>query len=419
MNVVRRITKSRRIGLIGSFGVVMIGLLCAATTAQADDWQLCISNQPDQVPIACTAVINQGGRGDAEIARAYAIRGEWFRARKRNDEALADFNHAEKLDPNSYVAIAGHGATLAQMGQLQEAAAQYERAIALNPQLPAAYLLRGELRQRQNQLADAMADFDHAIDLRADVAIAYVRRGALLNINGALDRAMADVDRAIALNPNLADAFFVRGGIYRKRGDLDHAIVELTRAIALAPTGANSYWVRGDLYSAKGDIDRAIADYDKALSITPDNRAIQQQRQFALAAKTALGNAVPSTPQPAAVSPTVSPTAPAVSPANPPQAQRPVQPALALAGSLLQLRKFDDAAAVLTQVIATNPNLATAYSLRGAARLGKLQTSDALADFNQSIALEPGNAHFLIGRATAYLMTKQYRLRARRYQSGA
>jgi tetratricopeptide (TPR) repeat protein len=199
MNVVRRMMRGRCITVVSTLAAATIGLLFAVTTAEADDWQLCVANQPDQVPIACTAVINQGGRSDIEIARAYAIRGEWFRVRKRNDEALADFDHAEKLDPNSYMAIAGHGATLAQMGQLQEALTQYERAIALNPQLPAAYLMRGELRQRQNQLADAMADFDHAISLRGDVAIFYVRRGALLNINGDLDRAMADIDRAIAL----------------------------------------------------------------------------------------------------------------------------------------------------------------------------------------------------------------------------
>jgi hypothetical protein len=54
-----------------------------------------MAHQPDQVLGACSAVIDQGGRPDAELSRAYAIRGEWYRVRNRNDEGLADFQQAE------------------------------------------------------------------------------------------------------------------------------------------------------------------------------------------------------------------------------------------------------------------------------------------------------------------------------------
>jgi hypothetical protein len=91
MNVIRRLTRGRPITLAGTLAAMTTGLLFAVSPAEADDWQLCIANQPDQVPIACTAVVNQASRGDIDIARAYAIRGEWFRVRKRNEEALADF----------------------------------------------------------------------------------------------------------------------------------------------------------------------------------------------------------------------------------------------------------------------------------------------------------------------------------------
>src|ERR1700682_2927246 len=157
MSAFRSIMRCRCIAVVSTLTAAAVGLLFALPTAKADDWQLCIANQPDQVLADCSAVINQRGRDGVEISRAYVIRGEWYRVRNRNDEALADFDQAEKLDPKSYNAIAGRGATLGQKGQLQDALAHYERAIALDPQNPYGYLLRGFLRQRQNQLAEAMA----------------------------------------------------------------------------------------------------------------------------------------------------------------------------------------------------------------------------------------------------------------------
>lgn len=203
MNAFREVNY-RRMAVVGTLAAAALALPPAVSTAYADDWQQCVTRQPDQVLAACSAVIDQGGRDGVELSRAYAIRGEWHRMRRQNDEALADFHEAEKLDPKSYAAIAGLGATLEQKGQLADALANEERAIALNPQNPYGYLVRGVVHQRQNQLTEAMADFDHAISLRGDVPIYYVRRGALLNQTGEPDRALADLDHAIALNPDLA-----------------------------------------------------------------------------------------------------------------------------------------------------------------------------------------------------------------------
>jgi hypothetical protein len=89
----------RRMAVVGTLAVAAFALPSAVRTARADDWQQCMAHQPDQLLAACSAVIDQGGRPDAELSRAHAIRGEWYRVRNRNDEALADYQQAEKLDP--------------------------------------------------------------------------------------------------------------------------------------------------------------------------------------------------------------------------------------------------------------------------------------------------------------------------------
>jgi tetratricopeptide (TPR) repeat protein len=280
----------RRIGHI----VALLGLLAAVTAARttparADDWQLCMTGKPDEVLASCSAVIEQQARDPVELSRAYVRREEWYRMHSRFDEAWADMEQAEKLDPNSYGALVGHGALLIQKGRYDEALALIERAIESKPRVAYGYLLRGNLRRRQNQLAEAMDDYNQAISLRGDVANHYVNRGALFVQMGDLDHAVADLDRAVAINPALADAFFVRGNIYRKKGDLDRATTELTRAIALNSRFAPSFVARGDIFSAKGDLNRAIADYDHALSVAPDNKYAQEMKRLAVAAKAELG----------------------------------------------------------------------------------------------------------------------------------
>jgi tetratricopeptide (TPR) repeat protein len=110
--------------LLSAFGVA----------ARAEEWQDCTSNIQDRVLAGCSAVIKQGTRPDVDLSRARVIRGEWYNFRGRADEALADFEAAERLDPQSYLAFLGRGAALTQEGRLDEAQAIFESAIKRDPQ---------------------------------------------------------------------------------------------------------------------------------------------------------------------------------------------------------------------------------------------------------------------------------------------
>jgi len=113
---------------------------------------------------------------------------------------------------------------------------------------------------------------------------AYVGRARAYLETARLDQALGDLNTAISINPNLPAAFFWRGQVYRRKGDVDHAIEDLTRAIIQAGgIDRASYLARAQLFTAKGDYARAIADFDKLLSVTPDDKAVQQQRQSAIA----------------------------------------------------------------------------------------------------------------------------------------
>ena len=219
---------------IGCF-TVALATLTHATPSHADAWDDCIGPALDKVAAACSAVIETNARSAADLATAHIRRG--FRQRDQGHlaEALADFELATQLNPQSSEAFEALGVINRQNGDLVGASASFDHALELNPKNARAYAGRGNVHAVRHELDAGIADFDRAIAIRPEFAYAYLSRGLLFREAGNLDRAMPDFDRAIALDPNLADAFAARGEGYRFKGDLDQAILNYSRAIALNP----------------------------------------------------------------------------------------------------------------------------------------------------------------------------------------
>jgi tetratricopeptide (TPR) repeat protein len=153
------------------------------------------------------------------------------------DRALADFNQAIQLEPNS-------------------AKAHYERSVV--------YLNKGDYDR-------AIADCSQAIKLDPNDAADYNNRGIAYSRKGEYNRAIADYTQAIKLDPNYAMPYYNRGLEYANKGDYDRAIADYTQAIRIDPNDADAYHGRGIAYEFKGDYDRAIADYTQVIRLNPNH----------------------------------------------------------------------------------------------------------------------------------------------------
>src|SRR5215471_10986872 len=106
-------------------------IVCAAASfvvpARADDWGDCQSKLADKILHACTAVIEKGGRSPQEMSMAHVARGLWYRQQVKPDEAMADFERAATLDPNSYEAIANRGISYRVRRRWDDALADFDR----------------------------------------------------------------------------------------------------------------------------------------------------------------------------------------------------------------------------------------------------------------------------------------------------
>jgi tetratricopeptide (TPR) repeat protein len=102
-----------------------------------------------------------------------------------------------------------------------------------------------------------------------NLAEAFQIRCQILSQKGERDAAIRDCDQAIELKPDYMDAYFRRATAYLNKGDDDHAIADYDQTIRLKPDSAGAFTLRGMAYAHKGDYDRAIEDYTHALQLYP------------------------------------------------------------------------------------------------------------------------------------------------------
>ena len=114
------------------------------STAAAQDAAVCVNGAPDAAIAACTRVIAAKTSSTAELVLAHNFRGMQFLKKDDFESALADFDRAGKLDPNSAVPHASMGTLYLRKGDYEAAIAEASEAIRLGPRA-SDYSLRGDI----------------------------------------------------------------------------------------------------------------------------------------------------------------------------------------------------------------------------------------------------------------------------------
>ena len=91
-------------------------------------------------------------------------------------------------------------------GEFTLALADYDKAVTLKPDSAISFLNRGKTHLNLNDLNKAEADFDRSIELDAKDSRAYFNRGSLREKQGDLDKAAADYQKAVDLDASNNDA---------------------------------------------------------------------------------------------------------------------------------------------------------------------------------------------------------------------
>ncbi len=157
-------------------------------------------------------------------ANAYLSRGHIYLAKYQIDRSLADLDEAIRLNPKFAAAYAARGwahwhqadngkANAASAGgnkinikrEQEQALADYSEAIRLDSKVSSYYKGRGAIYAACDEMEKSIADLSVAIRLDPKDTEALTTRSHVYMARGDRAKAVADLDKAIRLNPKLAE----------------------------------------------------------------------------------------------------------------------------------------------------------------------------------------------------------------------
>jgi TPR repeat protein len=206
------------------------------------DWDFSLEQLATQI-VAVTALVS-GGNTTAPPTEAERI------ARRDDTAAAGDpaaaSVTAEALTADAHAATAAVAAgipdveaiyalgnTHAKNKEYDQAIEQYDHVIRIDPQHLNALNNRGNAYLAKGAYDQAIADFDKAIAIKPDFATAYANRGNAYQDRGEFDRAIRDYGVALQLKPDLAVALDNRAKAYDRKGMHDQARKDHAAAAAL------------------------------------------------------------------------------------------------------------------------------------------------------------------------------------------
>jgi tetratricopeptide (TPR) repeat protein len=125
-----------------------------------------------------------------------------FKDPARQIRGCTEFIRRSKLPgENLAVAYTNRGIALASLRQTKRALADFNEAIRLAPQSPFPYYNRANSYYDQKEYKQAIADYDVAIELQSDFALAYYNRGLAYEKLGERAKSIEDFEKALELDP--------------------------------------------------------------------------------------------------------------------------------------------------------------------------------------------------------------------------
>jgi tetratricopeptide (TPR) repeat protein len=189
--------------------------------------------------------VTEGNEESTNPSETYFYRGNLHYYRGDYGTAVVDFTRAISL--TEFVeAYSNRGVSYNDMGEYELALADYNQALELNPESAEAYNNRGVNYNDKGEYELALADYNRALELNPEYAGAYYNRG--LNCLAMEDDncVIASFSGFIQLRPDptsdyYAGALFLRAGAYVRQGDWESAIADYTKLIQIRPDFATAY----------------------------------------------------------------------------------------------------------------------------------------------------------------------------------
>lgn len=203
---------------------------------------------------------------------AYLNRGALYANDGHYQEAISDFNSAEKLFAEDFDTYFNRGFAFIKLEKFEEAKIDLKKAIDLRQNSSKAYSFLGFVYQEQNMYVQALESHNKAIELNQNSANALLNRSTFYKeVRQDYNRALLDINKAIEIDNKLPDGFVCRSQIYRRMNLLDKAIADMKKAIDLDSNREDLYSRLSELYLDANNYDFALKYISKSIAMNPSN----------------------------------------------------------------------------------------------------------------------------------------------------
>ena len=211
-----------------------------------------------------------------DSAMAYHGRADVLLAVGKVDAALDDYNRAIRLDPDFEDAYNGAGNAYFAKGMIVTAVARYRSAIALRADFAEAHNNLGLALIELKQWEDGLESFRKAIDILSDFDAARNNLGNALVTLGRFDEAMAQFLAVLGTNPASKETHYHLGLAMEKMGRTQAAIHHYMRVLQLDPGFSPAHNNLGVAMIKTGQTAKAAAHFKAVLRLQPHDTMAKQ-----------------------------------------------------------------------------------------------------------------------------------------------
>lgn len=248
--------------------------------------------------------LNSAMQGSPKLAEAYLLRGRVYQGMSKPDEALADFQRAERLsksNPTDKAASVSlpdlwewRGEVLLQQTNGPAAIQEFSRVIDRQAAGTSAqtdstnivdastadrpFVMRGYAYLIANEPEKALPDLNYWIKRHAADPLGYFYRGQVQTALGQADAAAADFSRVIELDKTYIGAWEFRGSVYYHSRQYQQALDDFLAALKLSDRSEYAARMAGFSAFKLGRLPQTIELFTQALKLDPTNALVLENR---------------------------------------------------------------------------------------------------------------------------------------------
>jgi tetratricopeptide (TPR) repeat protein len=189
----------------------------------------------------------------------------------KRDEALAEFEGAVRLDPNSKLAHLALGRVKARQEHLDDALKEFKEVLRMDPMNIQAHLRAARVLISKKESGKAEKYVESALRIDPKSPIAHLLLGHIYLARKDLVEAKEHLMKALALNPRLVLARIQLAAVLRNEGRIPEGLAQLNAAIRIEPDSPNAYEALGKLQLLQRDFGGAREAFEKALTLQPED----------------------------------------------------------------------------------------------------------------------------------------------------